>query len=101
MSVQRITATRKYTLVSLGGFRGGDYLLNSNDGKTLWRISSYVEGPSTGLTQWSSDRKVWGYWKWTGKWDTKTLEEFDNWERCGSMFATRKAAIKSILEARH
>lgn len=98
---------RKYTLVRISA---GDYLLNSNDGKTLWRISNYIEGPSTGITEWRSDRKVWGYWKWIGgnevkgiwaSWADTEMLEFDNWELCGSMFSTRQAAVKSLLEVQH
>jgi hypothetical protein len=90
---------RKYALTKVAS---GDYLLPSNDGKSLWRIRVYTEGPSSGLEDWPADRDVWGVWKWTemvcpGSYaDTENESEWDFWE---GLYETRKSAINAALKA--
>lgn len=95
-------AERKYALRRL---KAGDYLLIGNDDVTLWRISKYVDGPSSGLEDWPRDREVWGL----RKWETpivlgETAIEVDNWDRWefweGS-FATRQKAIDAACKPPH
>lgn len=70
---------RKYALTKIAA---GDYLLLSNDTKTLWRIAKYIEGPSTGLEGWTRDKEVWGCWKWeTPIVLGQTAIEKDDWDR--------------------
>lgn len=40
------TTERKYAMTRIAT---GDYLLPSNDARTIWRIERYTDGPSLGL----------------------------------------------------
>lgn len=88
---------RKYQLSKVAA---GDYLLPSNDGATVWRIAQYVEGPSSGITEWARDRKVWGCWKWEGPVTMGSAVDTGDWGRWefweGPHF-TRAAAIDAAL----
>lgn len=88
---------RKYALTKIAA---GDYLLPSNDGKKLWRIAVYEDGPSHGLDT-PRDRSYWGVWRWTGDVgegsyvDTTDWSQWDLW--CQS-HDTRAAAINAALK---
>ena len=90
------TVERKYALTKL---KPGDYLLPSNDGKTIWRIARYTEGPSTGIDSWPRDREVWGIWKWaaTERLPYVDTRRWDAWEMVDSMYHTRAQAIAVAL----
>ena len=84
---------RKYVLTKIAA---GDYLLPSNDGKTIWRIMRYEDGPSYSL-DWPKDRMVWGAWSWRGDLDRVDPDAWDMWA-CGSQWCdTRQQAIDEAL----
>ena len=94
------TATeRKYALTRI---EAGDYLLPSNDGRTLWRLSTYADGPSYGLVvDWKADRKFWGVWKFDGYFDgsfyPEDMLDWERWEMMDGSCATRQEAVKAAL----
>lgn len=92
---------RKYVLTRIAK---GDYLLPSNDGRTLWRLRIYEDGPTHGLEDWPRDRTFWGLWKLTshfdGTLDPDTLDDWGRWEPWDEYLPTRAAAIKSALRER-
>jgi hypothetical protein len=70
---------RKYVLTKIAP---GDYLLPSNDGKTIWRIHRYTDGPSLGLEDWPRDKEVWGLWRWHKPVeDAGAAVDIENWGR--------------------
>ncbi len=94
---------RVYKLTRL---RKGDYLLPSNDAHTLWRISSYEDGPSHGIIEWPRDRIFWRLSRWDGGFPTidqlaAALEDdwywSDRWDEVGGGFSTRTEAIEAAL----
>lgn len=92
-------ADRTYALTKLAP---GDYLMPSNDTRTLWRIARYTDGPSGGL-DWPRDREVWGIWKWPEpiRFDgTQAIDcnGFEPWDFMEGLHETRAAAINSALE---
>lgn len=85
---------RKYALTKVGK---GDWLLPSNDGRTIWRIAQYEDGPSHGLIDWPRDERVWGVWKWTGHGDAVDPDEWADWEMWIGTLTTRATAIEEAL----
>jgi hypothetical protein len=89
---------RKYALTKIAP---GDYLLPSNDARTIWRIAKYTEGPSSGLKDWARDRDVWGVWRWTepsrGHVDT---DDWYRWEMEEACCLTRAEAVEAALKSR-
>lgn len=87
---------RTYRMIRLGS---GDYLLPSNDAKTLWRIARYVEDDGD---------ELWGVWHWDGGMPTvdqiaAALDEgmwTDSWEYWDGGFRKRQDAIDTILRDR-
>lgn len=91
------TIERKYAFAKGGG--PGDWLLPGNDGKTLWRLRKYEDGPSTGVDSMSRDREFWGVWKWIGpdkQWNLAE-ENWDAWDL--SMYEKREEAVQAALRA--
>ncbi len=86
---------RKYALTKI---KRGDYLLPSNDGRTIWRLCAYEDGPSTGITDWPGDVTFWGVWKWTGAGDTVDPQDWEPWEMMESMLPTRAEAVRAALK---
>jgi hypothetical protein len=92
-----MTVERRYAFTRVDK---GDYLLPSNDGKVLWRLRTYTDGPSGGL-DWPRDRTVWGIWKWryqlgsSGAVDPDAWEQWEEWDL--GMYETRAAAVESAL----
>jgi hypothetical protein len=86
------TIERKYALTKIAA---GDYLLPSNDGRTIWRLSSYEDGIDQGLDH--DLGTVWGVWKWTG--DGRTVDPDDPgcWEMLEGTLSTRAEAITAAL----
>jgi hypothetical protein len=94
------TPVRKYALTRVAT---GDYIFPSNDGKTIWRVAKYEDGPSHGLDEMPRDRELWGLWKWrepiglqspyvdTGDWN--------RWEFWEGWHETRQEAIDAALKA--
>lgn len=97
--------TRKYAMTRISA---GDYILPSNDGKTLWRIYQYDEDGSAEV---SGDGKRWR--PLIGKfWGTAKYErpfhnageridhdflDWSNWLVWETELLTRKAAIEAAL----
>jgi hypothetical protein len=91
------TPERKYALTKVAT---GDYLLPSNDGRKVWRIARYEDGPSHGLDDWTRDIMLWGVWEWTGKSSTYVdVGSWDRWEMWSSGHETRADAIATALGA--
>ncbi len=95
-----MSVERRYALRRIGA---GDYLLPSNDGRTLWRVQRYTDGPSAGLADWPRDLTFWRVLRWPHALseDTK-LDEYDvgdlsRWHEVAEMFKTRRDAIRAAL----
>jgi hypothetical protein len=89
-------AARKYVLTKLGA---GDYLLPSNDGRTLWRISKYEE-LGTGARGMFSEH-VWGIWKYderVQKGVPVDTEDWSRWQMVEGPHDTRAESIKRAME---
>lgn len=99
----RPEADRKYSLTKLVA---GDYLLPSNDGKTLWRLRR-------GFNEQIADERgkikkefTWEVWRWTlgivdgGRGQIPDPEDWDEWELWDGYCQTRDDAIRSALKAR-
>ena len=87
---------RKYALSRI---KAGDYLLPSNDRKTIWRIAQYEED---GNAQYNDGTKLigrfWGAWKYIGRdSDTINLQEWSDFNMLGSLFRSRTEAIKFAM----
>ena len=98
-TVGMTTATeRKYALTRVAT---GDYLLPSNDLRTLWRIFSYVDGPSFGLDDWPRDKTLWRLMRWTGETNPGSFVDVSlddrRWAGVADGFATRREAIEDAL----
>ncbi len=99
-----VAVERKYALTKVAT---GDYLLPSNDALTIWRLQSYVDGPSHGLDDWPRDRTLWRVLRWTGDLDaipaalareSEDCEAFSRgWQECDDGLATRREAIDRAL----
>lgn len=89
---------RKWVLSKIAA---GDYLLPSNDGRTLWRITRYVDGPSAGLDI-PRDRDFWAVRHWqeeVGRGDVVDVEDWDRWVLRSDMWVSRAAAIDAALRS--
>ena len=91
MSVERRFALRK--------LRAGDWLLPSNDGKTLYRLIAVTEGPSSGIDAWRRDRTVWEVWRWPRPLPVRDVrtDSMDGWQEVEIMLRTRREAIARAL----
>lgn len=92
---------RKYAMTKISK---GDYLLPGNDGKTIYRLEQYEDGPSYGLYDWPRDKLLWAVWRWTG--DPNCVDVSDSparwcdyWELVADVFPTRREAIGRALLA--
>lgn len=98
--MQTQTIERRYSLVKI---RAGDYVFHGNDGKTLYRVLNYVEGPSSGLMDWPRDRWVWAAYKYgrptipNAATFREDLELHRHWHEVSYMHDTRHDAIQSAL----
>jgi hypothetical protein len=89
---------RRYTLTRLAK---GDYLLLSNSGRTLWRVSTYTEDGSacTGDGR-AITGKFWGVWRYTRALRSRCLVDPDDWndfDMYEHMIRTRREAITVAL----
>lgn len=91
------TVERKYALIRI---QAGDYLLPGNDGKMMFRIASYTDGPTNGLDI-PRDRKFWGCWEWAERPEMlRTVDDptdWGHWEQIEGLCETRQQAIDSAL----
>lgn len=91
---------RKYALRKLGV---GDYLLLSNDGRTLWRLHRYQDGPSYGLEDMPRDRWFWRAFSWPKplakdtRLDAFDVDDLSRWREEATMLSTRQEAIDCAL----
>jgi hypothetical protein len=90
---------RKYALTRI---KAGDYILPSNDGKTLWRICKYRDGPSMGLDPevFPRDFERWQLRRWHRPVHSGSLvdiEDWDRWEHWDESYDTRQEAIDAAL----
>jgi hypothetical protein len=80
------TAERKYALTKVGL---QDYVLPSNDAKTLWRIATY--GEDDGIV-------YWGIWRWSGRLPTSVLDfHWECWDMVDGRYETRRDAIREAM----
>lgn len=101
--------TRKYTMTRLGK---GDYLLPSNDAKTLWRVYAYEEdGTATYQTEFTPGKGPTGpeyvlrgrFWALARRpmpdmgFFVSDLFEWDDWEFWAGPLQTREQAIRYAL----
>ena len=96
-SMQAERTERKYVMTKVGA---GDYLLPSNDAKTIWRIMKYEDGPSHGIVEgMDRDEMFWGIWRWTGRvpGDTLDPDDWDLWEMYDGSCASRAEAVRVAL----
>lgn len=92
---------RKYALTKI---KRGDYLLPSNDAKTVWRLATYRDSTlsAVGTTGGRlNERDWWGVWKWTGPLDAVDIGDaaWDNgqWQSWDTLLETQAQAIESAL----
>jgi hypothetical protein len=85
---------RKYALTKIAK---GDYLLPSNDGRTIWRLTVYEDGPSHGVEMMPRDREFWGTWKWVGMGTVVDPDDVGSWEMWEGSLPSRADAIKAAL----
>lgn len=96
-----MSVERRYRMTRV---RAGCYLLPSNDGETIYRIESYIDGPSMGIEEWPRDIKLWGYWKWIGPKNPWNMHPDDDpldyryWDQAPGIFNTRREAIEAALQ---
>lgn len=102
---------RRYQMTRV---RAGDYLLPSNDGARLWRLSSYEENGSLEESDGEGGyRKVvgtfWSAWYFPGTLDeaqalldrdADEFLDFTRWREWETLLPTRKAALDSALSAK-
>lgn len=93
-----MTVERKYAMTKI---EKGDWLLPSNDGKTVWRIRICTElAPSP---DGHGDREVdhWEIWRWLGSTLTAfaggDVEDWSQWDFYEGYHKTRKDAVDSAL----
>ena len=79
---------RKYALTKVAA---GDYLLPSNDAKTLWRIARYLD------THEDHFKHFWGVYRWRGDLDAVDIEDWDRWEMVTGFLETRQDAIDEAM----
>jgi hypothetical protein len=77
----------------------GDYLLPSNDGKTLWRIYSYPELEGRAGTSWGYAKYIDGGPERFTRSDDD-LADWGYWETYADSFPSRQAAIDDALHER-
>jgi hypothetical protein len=88
---------RKYAMTRV---KTGDYLLPSNDAKTLWRIRTYEED---GLAETMDGRKLtgvfWGLWRrpFPRPGALFDLEAWDEWELWAAPLEKRQDAIDEAM----
>lgn len=103
---------RQWAMMKVG--RAGDYLLPSNDRKTLWRIVRYHEDGS--LEVWIERGKTrpvkgwfWALWTYTkpipedGNFPAEMFDEAlfaEYWQLCEDGFHTREEAIGAAMGAK-
>lgn len=88
---------RKYALSKVDV---GDYVFVSNDGETIWRVKSYVDGPIHGLMEMRSNKTFWQILRYATtvtETDDVNVDDGTLWEPVSSMILTRREAIDEAL----
>ena len=86
---------RKYALTRVAS---GDYLLPSNDGKTLWRIKRYFDEEADAELS-LKPGWYWAAWRFLGSLDADTLDvdDWEQWDMWSWRITTRKECIDDAL----
>jgi hypothetical protein len=95
MQAERTPVERKYALTKV---EQGDYLLPSNDGRSIFRIARYRDWPPEGEPR--DERWFWGAWRWDGSFVDGTAVdtgEWDRWNLEAPWCETRDEAIREAL----
>lgn len=97
MQDDRTPPQRKYALTKIAP---GDWLLPGNDGKTVYRLATYEDGPSHGIEGMDRDRTFWGVWVWADPTSRGyvDVQDWDRWEMVESWCETRRDAINAALQ---
>lgn len=94
-----MAAPRKYAMTRLAA---GDYLLPSNDGRTLWRLERYEDGAAHGLVVGYQLRPFWRVsstpMPGNGYVDVAYLEQY-RWTEHAQWLPTRAAAVAVMEDA--
>lgn len=86
---------RKYALTKLAA---GDYLLPSNDAKTIWRIREYTDLIPAKDGHGDEEIDYWGLWRWIGRGTQVDLyHENDDWDFYDGCYTRRHEAIRAAL----
>lgn len=93
-----MTAERKYALTRV---KAGDYLLLSNDGKTVWRIATYHEDGSAVTSDGRTlAGRFWGTWKYKGRVAAAAIDpnEWNDFEMYDCLFRSRRDAVDAVVD---
>lgn len=90
---------RKFAMRRL---KRGDYLLPSNDERTIWRIATYTEeGSLEHVAQDGTSRKVvgtfWGVWRYIGRGPVDP-NEWNDFDMFDGLLNSRAEAIQTALK---
>lgn len=96
-------AKRKFALVKVAA---GDWLLPSNDERTLWRLRRYEDGPSYGLDPevFPTDFSAWQLWRYRHPLVAAVrrvdddLHDWDQWDLISQHHKTRGEAIDEAMK---
>ncbi len=100
MAIANGAPARTYALVKVAA---GDWLLPSNDARTLWRLQRYEDGPSHGLDPevFPTDFEAWQLWRYkrplaAALW-REDVEDWDQWTLVATNLETRGEAIDEAM----
>lgn len=86
--------TRKYALTKI---EAGDWLLPSNDAKTIWRIREYTDLVAARDGHGDEEVDYWGLWRWIGHETQVDPDEWNCWDFYDGSYARRSEAIQAAL----
>lgn len=84
-------------LWSMRRLGSGDYLLPSNDLRHVFRIIASTEGPSSGIDEWRTDRRVWSVRLWTGPRLGVDPDAWHHWQEIKGLIPRRADAVDAAL----
>ena len=87
---------RKFAMRRL---KAGDYLLPSNDGRTIWRIATYHEDGSAQRNDGTAvTGTFWGVWRYVGR-GTVDPDEWNDFDMFDGSLKSRAEAVETALSA--